>query len=209
MRSYFFISLLFIGLGATQAQQKKSKTAVVNIQIFESDTKAITPAMVCISNSKETQNVKPPYGDVIGKPSDNDVFFKGIIFDKDKNWVGPVRMTNGEGNNTDRSVLYGVQPSIPYWKAPVMYQTSGDFSIELPVGVWKISIQHGNEYVPIEDEIRVYTAAITVNKKFVLERWINLPKRGWYSGDVHVHHPTNNPGFREYLLSYAKAEDVH
>lgn len=209
MKLYFLIGLLLSTSLLGNAQQKKNKTAVVKIQIFESDTKEITPAMVCISNSKETQNVKPPYGDVIGKPSDNDVFFKGVVFDKDKNWVGPVRMTNGVGNNTDRSVLYGVQASIPYWKAPVMYQTSGDFSIELPVGVWKISIQHGNEYVPIEDEITVYTAGTTLNKKFTLQRWINLPQRGWYSGDVHVHHPTNKPGFREYLLSYAKAEDVH
>jgi hypothetical protein len=209
MRFYFLISLLFLSLTATKAQQKKQKTAVVKIQIFEGDIKAIIPAMVCISNLRETKNVKPPYGELIGKPSDNDVFFKGVLFDKDKNWVGPVRMTNGVGNNKDRSVLYGVQASIPYWKAPVMYQTSGDFSIELPVGVWKISIQHGNEYVPIEDEITVYTAGTTVNKKFTLERWINLPERGWYSGDVHVHHPTNKPKFRDYLLSFAKAEDVH
>jgi hypothetical protein len=48
-----------------------------------------------------------------------------------------------------------------------------------------------------------------ISKTFVLKRWINLPKRGWYSGDVHVHHPTNKPGFRNYLLDYAKAEDVH
>lgn len=209
IKSCAFILLMLLGSFNSNGQQKKLKTAIIKIQIYEGDTKKITPAMVCISNLKEAINVKPPYGTLIDIPSDNDVFFKGVLFDKGKNWVGPVRMTNGVGNNKDRSVLYGVQPSIPYWKAPVMYQTSGDFSIELPVGVWKISIQHGNEYIPIEQDINVLAASTTLSKKFELQRWINLPQRGWYSGDVHVHHPTNKPGFKDYLLSFAEAEDVH
>jgi hypothetical protein len=146
---------------------------------------------------------------IIGKPSDNDVIFKGVSFDKDKNWVGPVRKTAGAGDNKDRSVLYGVQPSIPYWKAPLMYQTSGDFTIELPIGNWKINIQHGNEYIPVDQEFAIVDGESNVVKSFTLKRWINLPKLGWYSGDVHVHHPTNRPAFRDYLLSYANAEDLH
>lgn len=202
-------SIIFFYSLVCNAQVATIRKQTVNIKIYAGDTKKITPAMVCITNNKQNQPVLPPSGDKILKPSDNDVFFKGVSFDKDKNWVGPVRMTAGVGDNKDRSVLYGVQPSIPYWKAPVMYQTSGNFTITLPLGSWKISVQRGNEYVPIEQEFTVTESKLTSVKAFTLERWIDLPKLGWYSGDVHVHHPTNQPAFRDYLLAYAKAEDLH
>ncbi|MFC3562642.1 CehA/McbA family metallohydrolase [Pedobacter jamesrossensis] len=211
MRRYYAILLIIAILNGlhSSAQSNNLFKSVVAIRILTEDSKKITPAMVCITNSKQQQPVLPPLGENIGKPSDNDVFFKGVEFDKNKNWVGPIRMTAGVGDNKDRSVLYGVQPSIPYWKAPVMYQTSGDFTIELPVGIWKISIQHGNEYIPIEQDFTIKAGETKLAKSFTLRRWIDLPSLGWYSGDVHVHHPTNKPGFRDYLLSYAKSEDLH
>jgi hypothetical protein len=42
-----------------------------------------------------------------------------------------------------------------------------------------------------------------------LDRWIDLPARGWFSGDVHVHHPTTKKTHRDFLLRYAEAEDLH
>ena len=79
----------------------------------------------------------------------------------------------------------------------------------MPPGQWRISIEHGNEYIPISEVFIVSKKDIEITKDFILKRWINLPQRGWYSGDVHVHHPTTKPEFKEYLLQYAKAEDVH
>ncbi|MEO8721734.1 MAG: CehA/McbA family metallohydrolase [Ginsengibacter sp.] len=210
MQKYFsFVLLCFIYNSSVFAQTNITAKTVVKIKIIEGDTKHITPAMVCITKSGSNQVHLPPLGEVEKDVSNLDAFFKGVEFDTAKNWVGPVRMTNGRGNNKDRSGIYGVTPSIPYWKAPVMYQTSGDFSIELPIGVWKINIEHGNEYLPIDEEIIIKKSNTTLTKTFVLKRWINMPDLGWYSGDVHVHHPTNKPGFREYLLEMAKSEDLH
>lgn len=186
-----------------------SQKTLVKIKIMEDDTKKITPAMVCITNVKDTLAILPPYGDTAGAPTEVPVFMKGVEFKKDKNWVGPVRMTNGPGNNENRSSLYELKPSIPYWKAPVMYQTSGDFSIELPAGKWHISVEHGYEYIPISEDFVVAEHQPQLTKKILMKRWINLPMRGWISGDVHVHHPTNKPEFKEYLLEFGKAEDVH
>jgi hypothetical protein len=45
--------------------------------------------------------------------------------------------------------------------------------------------------------------------KVILKRWINLPARGWYSGDIHTHHPLNTSAFRDYSLQLAEAEDLH
>lgn len=212
MKKYLSTAIVFSCFFNTKvllAQSEILSKAIVKIKIYEEDTKNITPSMVCITNSKRNLVVTPPLGNVVSKPSDNDVFFKGVEFEEDKKWIGPVRMTNGAGNNKDRSVLYGVQPSIPYWKAPVMFQTSGEFSIELPAGIWQISIEHGNEYLPITADIVIKETGVEITKTYQLRRWINLPKMGWYSGDVHVHHPTNKPAFRDYLLAFAKAEDLH
>ena len=198
----FFQNLVF-------AQDKQIKPIRLKIRVIEKDTRQITPVMICITNIKDSQIHLPPYGEIAGEATEIGLFFKGVEYSADKNWVGPVRMTNGKGNNENRSILYELKPSIPYWKAPVMYQTSGDFSIDLPPGKWKISMQHGNEYIPIVEDIILTNKQIAVNKTFVLKRWINLPEMGWYSGDVHVHHPTNKQEFRDYLLEYSKAEDVH
>jgi hypothetical protein len=200
------VALLFVLFSPLLSIAQK---ALVKIQISEEDTKQITPAMVCITNVKDTLPRLPPHGDTAGAPTEVPLFMQGIEYRKDKNWVGPVRMTNGLGNNENRSGLYELKPSIPYWKAPVMYQTSGDFSIELPVGKWHISIEHGYEYIPIAEDFVVANNQSQLTKKFLLKRWINLPRRGWISGDVHVHHPTNKPAFKEYLLEFGRAEDVH
>lgn len=195
----------FFGPYILFAQQKTE----LKIKVIEQDTRKITPVMVCITSLDDSLVRIPPSGDIVGEPTEIGLFFKGIEFNEDKNWVGPLRMTNGQGNNENRSILYELKPSIPYWTEPVMYQTSGDFSIKLGSGRWRISLQHGNEYIPITEEFTIKKGIRKASKKFVLKRWINLPERGWYSGDVHVHHPTDKPAFKNYLLSFGKAEDVH
>ena len=203
----FFCAFSFHFL--VNAQQQLQKSALIKIRVVEQDTRKITPVMVCISNVKDSQVHVPPHGDIAGPPTELDLFFKGVEYSPDKNWVGPIRMTNGKGNGANRSVLYEMLPSIPHWKEPVMYQTSGDFAIKLPPGKWRISLEHGTEYIPLSETFTIPENTKNLTKTFTLKRWINLPQRGWYSGDVHVHHPTNKPQYKDYLLQFAKAEDVH
>jgi len=191
------------------AQTDAKKTVTVKINIREEDTRQITPAMVCITSIQDGTVRLPPFAEISYTPSETKSFYTGIEFKKNKEWVGPVRKMNGAGNNEDRSYVYGLYPSLPYWTDPVMYQTSGDFSIALSPGKWKISIEHGNEYVPISELFEVSASAKGLAKNYNLKRWINLRKLGWYSGDVHVHHPTTKPQFKDFLLEYASAEDIH
>lgn len=201
-----FILPCFAGL--LMAQQSIQKIPV-DIRIIENDTHQVTPAMVCITGVNDEKVRLPPFAVISDSPSETKVFYNGINYKKDKNWVGPVRKTNGFGNNENRSYVYDLLPSIPYWREPVIYQTSGDFTITLPPGKWRISIEHGNEFIPVREEFTVVKNEKGFTKTFSLKRWINLPYRGWYSGDVHVHHPTTKHQFKEFLLEYAKAEDIH
>jgi len=119
-----------------------------------------------------------------------------------------VRKMQGKGNNNDRSYVYELLPSIPYWKEPVIYQASGDFTVRLPEGEWRLAVEHGMEFVPVVKTFRVSTEP-SLDLTLELRRWIDLPARGWWSGDVHVHHPTLEKAQRDYLLSYARAADLH
>ncbi len=166
--------------------------------------------MVSITNVKTGKVYLPPDGTLAGDPTWPEPFFDGINFSEEKNWVGPLRKMSGKGAiNGQRTYVYGESPTLPYWHEPVMYQTSGDFSIELFAGEWRISIEHGNEYVPVYEQIKITGCQKELYKTFALKRWINLPQRGWYSGDVHAHHPLNKQSYREYMLQMAEAENVH
>jgi hypothetical protein len=171
-------------------------------------TGQITPAMVCIADAKSNDVRLPPDGRICTKPSNVQEFYSGVKFNADPNWIGPVRKMQGKGDNNDRSYVYEDRPSIPYWGEPVIYQTSGNFHIDLPAGRWRIRASHGMEYVPVAHEFEV-TGAGELKKLLVFKRWIDLPAGGWWSGDVHVHHPSYDAAQREYLMHYAMAEDVH
>lgn len=182
----------------------------LHIKILEADTKQVTPAMVCITNIATGNVHLPPDGRLAGEPTYPNNFYEGIIFKADNNWIGPLRKMNGKGTvNGQRTYVYGNAPSLAYWHEPVMYQVSGDFTIDLLPGAWRIAIEHGNEYVPISDTLDITGTQVTQKKTYMLNRWINLPARGWYSGDVHTHHPLNTRAFRDYMLQMGEAEDVH
>lgn len=195
--------------GCTKKANEIQETVQVKIKILDMETKKITPVMACITSTMDGKVRIPTATEGTDSVSQTDVFYKGIEYNKDKNWIGPIRKMNGLGNNEDRSYVYDRLPSIPHWKDPVAYQISGDFRINLPAGSWRISLEHGNEYIPITEEFSLEGNEKEITLTYHLKRWINLPKMHWYSGDVHVHHPTNKPEFKEFLLEYAKAENIH
>ncbi len=194
---------------AGAAASPAAEVTTVRFRLIDTATNEPTPAMVCITGRTSGDVRLPPDGQVSTRPSQTDQFVRGIRFEADRNWIGPVRKTMGKGNNNDRSYVYELMPSIPYWREPVMYQTSGDFTIDLPAGSWRIAVQHGLEYVPVVEEFTLDGREKALTRTIELKRWVHLPQRGWWSGDVHVHHPILEDAHREFLLHYAVAEDLH
>ncbi len=183
--------------------------ATVRVRCIDEATGQVTPAMACVTGVDDGKVRLPPDGRILEGPGTRvDAFVKGIEFQPDPDWIGVVRKTLGKGDNTDRSYVYEERPSVPYWREPFTCLTSGDFSIRLPAGRWRLTVSHGNEYVPVVEEFAV-AAGDSPMKTVLLRRWIDLPRRGWYSGDVHVHHPTWGERHRQFLMHYAVAEDLH
>lgn len=193
---------------AGAAETRPANTCRVHIRLVDDRTRKATPAMACISNANSGEVRLPPDGRICTKSSAVQEFVAGVKFNPDPNWIGPVRKMQGKGTNNDRSYVYEDQPSVPYWREPVVYQTSGDFFIDLPAGRWRIAASHGTEFIPVVELVEV-SGVGEMERTLTLRRWIDLPARGWWSGDVHVHHPSRDPAQREFLMQYALAEDVH
>lgn len=203
-RNHFMVLLVCL---LVAGNHRFMDTTTVHIRFIDAETGDTTAAMACITSSDGEVRL-PPDGRILQEPSTVDDFYRGITFKADNNWIGPARKMRGIGDNKDRSYVYKLMPSIPYWHEPVMYQTSGDFTIKLPDGHWRIAVDHGMEYQPAVREINV-DGQTELDVVIRLQRWINMPEKGWWSGDVHVHHPTADAGHREFLMQYAEAVDLH
>ena len=78
-----------------------------------------------------------------------------------------------------------------------------DFSLPLPVGSYEINIFRGMEYEPRTIHFAV-TDSHVPTLEIELERWSNLAKEGWYSGDTHTHFTDPSSGLLE-----MKGEDLN
>lgn len=90
------------------------------------------------------------------------------------------------------------------------FHTSGSFTVELPEGPATVEAIKGFEYRPVWGKVNIVAGA-TQKLEFALERLIDLPALGWYSGDNHIH--MNYGGLFEAtpktLMLEAEAEDLH
>src|ERR1017187_7171067 len=158
---------------ADRGEAQPANTTRVHFRLVDAQTGKTTPAMACITDTNSNEVRLPPDGRVCTKPSSVQQFVSGIKYSPDRNWIGPVRKMQGKGDNNDRSFVYENRPSIPYWKEPMIYQTSGDFLIDLPAGRWRIGASHGMEYVPLAEEFEV-SGQGAMEKTLLFKRWIEI-----------------------------------
>jgi hypothetical protein len=87
------------------------------------------------------------------------------------------------------------------------FYIDGEYAATLPEGAYSLVVSKGPEYglVTKDFEIRGDTATpVVVN----LKRWTNMPARGWYSGDDHVH-MIRDENDNAAISAIMRAEDVH
>ena len=71
----------------------------------------------------------------------------------------------------------------------------------LPPGLLHIEIAKGPEYTPIDETITLLAGKLSL--RFTIERWSDVRKQGWYSGDTRVHFLSPDAALLE-----GQAEDV-
>ena len=84
----------------------------------------------------------------------------------------------------------------------------GNYQADLEPGTYTLVVSKGPEY-------RLSTATIeispgqTTQQAVRLKRWTNMPARGWYSADGHIHISRPTKELNDGVLSYMAAEDLH
>ena len=90
------------------------------------------------------------------------------------------------------------------------FHTQGIFEVELPVGKASIEVQRGFEYQPRRVLVDVSENG-TTDLVLKLERLVDAPSRGWFSGDNHVHdlHQGRFGLTQEVFFNQLVADDLH
>lgn len=90
------------------------------------------------------------------------------------------------------------------------FHSNGSVALTVPAGQIHVEVWHGPEFRVVREDFTVPESG-SVTHRVVLERLVNLPARGWWSGDVHVHMNyggayRNTP---RQLAFQGRAEDLH
>lgn len=97
-----------------------------------------------------------------------------------------------------------------YWPGGERYTRcfflKGAFTIDLPVGAYRLIAAKGPEFVPIDRSVTIGAAGRT--EKVELRRWIDMSARGWHSGDDHIHYARPDQRSNQQLLLWMEAEDL-
>ncbi|MCC6155126.1 MAG: hypothetical protein IT367_15270, partial [Candidatus Hydrogenedentes bacterium] len=88
----------------------------------------------------------------------------------------------------------------PWWHDHFVFP--GTATVTLPEGDYRVVVERGPEYVPGKAEFSIHPDRET-NVSVAIERFVDMPVRGWWPGDLHVHRP---PEDIELLM---RAEDLH
>lgn len=88
------------------------------------------------------------------------------------------------------------------------FYSSGRSRVSLPPGAYSLKVFKGVEYKVETRALRV-EAGRTLDASVTLARWIDLPARGWYSADDHLHIPRPVPGLNAVIAACLQAEDIH
>ena len=90
------------------------------------------------------------------------------------------------------------------------FQTTGEFEVEVPAGRTTVEAMKGFEYSPRSITLDVSAGKVST-ATIKLERLADLPARGWYSGDTHVHdlHQGRFGLTHQTFFDQLRAEDLH
>jgi TolB protein len=90
------------------------------------------------------------------------------------------------------------------------FHTDGSFEVALPAGLASVEIMRGHEFMPTSVAVEV-PASATARVELRLQRLVDLPSLGWYSGDTHLHdlHQGRFGLTHEDFFLQTESEDLH
>lgn len=77
------------------------------------------------------------------------------------------------------------------------------FEVDLLPGEYTFTAERGHEYFAAQQRVTIPEVGDMAEVRLVLERWIDMAERGWYSGDTHLHRKLED------VPNIVAAEDLH
>ncbi|MBB6462539.1 CehA/McbA family metallohydrolase [Flammeovirga kamogawensis] len=84
----------------------------------------------------------------------------------------------------------------------------GLYQANIPAGKYTLVVMKGPEYPILTKEIEI-EADQDNNINITLDHVIDMPSKGWYSGDVHNHFSRRNSSVNTNQMAHARATDLH
>ncbi|MEM6414145.1 MAG: CehA/McbA family metallohydrolase [Pseudomonadota bacterium] len=176
-------------LSTATADNKGATGTILRLEIIDSTTGKQTPARIEVRNRKKSFIAEDPLpigGDCVG-------VFKGDA---------PTNTSFEEAFSKFKTSILN-----PYTKKRDFY-TVGTSEVILPPGKYRIIVTKGPEFYAIEERITVKDEK-SIDLRFELERIVNMPALGWYSGDDHIHIERTHRDIDPIVLRHMMAEDIH
>ena len=95
----------------------------------------------------------------------------------------------------------------PYSKTRQFY-SNGLSSLRIPPGPATIKVYKGPEYLVSELTIEIPETG-SISYEIKVNRWINMPEKGWYSADDHLHIARPSADLNPTVSKLMQAEDIH
>jgi len=89
-----------------------------------------------------------------------------------------------------------------------IFYIDGDYHARLPAGNYDIVISRGMEYRFVRESVKIDADSVS-RVDIQLKRWTDMPAKGWYSGDVHLHYGRAHAKDDKNILAHVMAEDLH
>lgn len=88
-----------------------------------------------------------------------------------------------------------------------VFYTAGEFEMAVPPGEYRLMVRKGIERLLYDQKFSVLKGEER-NIDIPLERWVDMPAKGWYSGDDHIHVRRNGEN-NVPIMQWVKGEDIH
>jgi hypothetical protein len=88
-----------------------------------------------------------------------------------------------------------------------VFYSNGHYRTQLPAGTYELVAGKGPEYRMVHQPFTV-KADHKLKLNITMTRWDNMPAKGWYSGDGHIH-VTRQSSDNQDVSAFLQAEDIH
>ncbi|MCZ6594735.1 MAG: CehA/McbA family metallohydrolase [Bacteroidetes bacterium] len=160
----------------------------LQLTIIDSSTGEITPSRIDIFGSDEKYHIA------------EDALYLGGDCDMSDEGAGLVDLKT-------TLATFSQKVENPYTGTTQFY-SNGNSKIVLPAGKSRIRVFKGPEYKMGLLEVEIIEGK-TIQKTMELVRWINMPEKGWYSSDDHLHIPRPVKELDPIILKMMQAEGIN